>query len=77
MSPEDLAALSNLGLDGSGADGEEPESEEALQGMLEQMMGQLMSKELLHEPLAELVEKASPISLMNHFSCANLGLILR
>ncbi|KAH7890607.1 Pex19 protein [Phlebopus sp. FC_14] len=46
------ALLSKLG---SGADA--PESEEELQGVLEAMMGQLMSKEVLYEPLKELSEK--------------------
>jgi hypothetical protein len=46
--------LSQLG--GLGGDAQD---EENLQGMLETMMGQLMSKEVLHEPLKELYEKAS------------------
>ncbi|KAG9311641.1 Pex19 protein [Chiua virens] len=46
--------LSQLGLSGTG-DG--AEGEEQLQGMLEMMMGQLMSKEVLHEPIKELNDK--------------------
>ncbi|KAG8694507.1 Peroxisome chaperone and import receptor [Ceratobasidium sp. 423] len=37
--------------------GEGGESEEGLQGMIEGMMGQLMSKEILYEPLVEMNEK--------------------
>ncbi|KAF9223029.1 hypothetical protein BS17DRAFT_706825 [Gyrodon lividus] len=39
--------------------GDAPEGEEQLQGVLEAMMGQLMSKEVLYEPLKELYDKAS------------------
>ncbi|KAH7925248.1 Pex19-domain-containing protein [Leucogyrophana mollusca] len=45
-----LAQLGDLG-------GEGEESEEGLQGMLEMMMGQLMSKDVLYEPLKELSDK--------------------
>ncbi|KAH8107287.1 Pex19 protein family-domain-containing protein [Phellopilus nigrolimitatus] len=41
---------------GSGQDGSGDDDEE-LQGMLETMMGQLMSKEVLYEPMKELHEK--------------------
>ncbi|KAH7338380.1 Pex19 protein [Rhizoctonia solani] len=37
--------------------GEGGEGEEGLQGMIEGMMGQLMSKEILYEPLVEMNEK--------------------
>jgi peroxin-19 len=47
--------LASLGEMGEGGAGEQ--SEEELQEMLEGMMAQLMSKEILHEPLKELVEK--------------------
>jgi len=41
-------------LDNTGAEGED---EEGLQGLLETMMSQLMSKEVLYEPLKEMHEK--------------------
>lgn len=44
-----LASLQELGLDG--------EADDDMAGMLENMMGQLMSKEILYEPLKELAEK--------------------
>jgi peroxin-19 len=44
-----LSSLNNLGIDG--------EDEEGLQGLLETMMSQLMSKEVLYEPLKEMHEK--------------------
>lgn len=44
-------------LEGLGGDG--AEGEEQLQEMLEAMMGQLMSKDVLYEPLKELHDKAS------------------
>jgi len=44
-------------LGGSGDDLEGPQSEEELNGLLETMMSQLMSKEVLYEPLKELHEK--------------------
>ncbi|KAL0959039.1 hypothetical protein HGRIS_014344 [Hohenbuehelia grisea] len=47
---EDL--LKSIGADGEGGD-----NEEELAGMLENMMGQLMSKEILYDPLKELCEK--------------------
>lgn len=51
-----LAQLQDMGgkFAGDGA-----ESEQGLQGVLEAMMSQLMSKEVLYEPLKELHEKAS------------------
>ncbi|KAG5652146.1 hypothetical protein H0H81_006130 [Sphagnurus paluster] len=45
-----LSSLGDLGL----GDGEGPEDEAELAGLLENMMGQLMSKEVLYEPLKEL-----------------------
>jgi len=47
---------------GAGGDGE---SEEELHGLLETMMGQLMSKEVLYEPLKELHDKL-PKHLKDH-----------
>jgi len=44
-----LSSLNNLGVDG--------ETEEGLHGFLETMMSQLMSKEVLYEPLKEMHEK--------------------
>ena len=44
-----LSSLKNMGGDG--------EAEEGLQGLLETMMSQLMSKEVLYEPLKEMHEK--------------------
>ena len=44
-----LSSLGNVGSDG--------EAEEGLQGLLETMMSQLMSKEVLYEPLKEMHEK--------------------
>jgi len=44
-----LSSLNNMGGDG--------EAEEGLQGLLETMMSQLMSKEVLYEPLKEMHEK--------------------
>jgi len=44
-----------------------PEDEEMLQEFLESMMGQLMSKEVLYEPLKELTDKVS-----NSPSCSDL-----
>jgi len=38
-------------------DGDIPEGEEQLQGVLEAMMGQLMGKDILYEPLKELYDK--------------------
>ena len=46
------------GLGAGLGDGEA--GEEDLAGMLEQMMGSLMSKDVLYEPLKELSEKACP-----------------
>lgn len=43
------ALLNNIGVDG--------DDEEGLQGLLETMMSQLMSKEVLYEPLKEMHEK--------------------
>jgi peroxin-19 len=48
-----LASLGDLGLGENG----EGEDEAELAGFLENMMGQLMSKEVLYEPLKELCEK--------------------
>ena len=44
-----LSAFSSLNFDGDGGDG--------VQGVLETLMGQLMSKEILYEPLKELNDK--------------------
>ncbi|KAF8876576.1 Pex19 protein family-domain-containing protein [Infundibulicybe gibba] len=54
--PELNALLSSLGDLGLG----EGETDEELEGFLENMMGQLMSKEVLYEPLKELAEKFPP-----------------
>ncbi|KAL4067800.1 Pex19 protein [Scleroderma yunnanense] len=58
---DELAALfQNLGQMNPGNSAEEnidPNAEKELTSMLEQMMGQLMSKEVLYEPLKELDEK--------------------
>ncbi|KAG5641154.1 hypothetical protein DXG03_005880 [Asterophora parasitica] len=51
-----LASLGDLG--GLGGDG--PEDEAELAGLLENMMGQLMSKEVLYEPLKELADSFPP-----------------
>lgn len=57
------ALLSQLNAAGLGdltseaLQGEGGENEEELQGMLEMMMGSLMSKDVLYEPLKELGEK--------------------
>ncbi|KAF9068536.1 Pex19 protein [Rhodocollybia butyracea] len=50
-----LDSLKDLGLDDLGGEGEEDEAE--LAGFLENMMGQLMGKEVLYEPLKELNDK--------------------
>ncbi|KAJ7468563.1 Pex19 protein family-domain-containing protein [Mycena latifolia] len=53
-----LAQLSDLG---AGADGEGlPADETELAGFLETMMGELMSKDVLYDPLSELAEKFPP-----------------
>jgi peroxin-19 len=53
-----LAQLSSLKLDDTGTNSPPNEEEEAeLQGLLENMMGQLMSKDVLGDPLTELSEK--------------------
>ncbi|KAJ7058132.1 Pex19 protein family-domain-containing protein [Mycena amicta] len=41
-------------------DGDLPQSEAELAGLLENMMGELMSKEILYDPLKELAEKFPP-----------------
>lgn len=46
-------------MQGLGGGGEVPEGEEGMAKMLETMMGELMSKEVLHEPLKELRNKVS------------------
>ncbi|CAO1638715.1 unnamed protein product [Sympodiomycopsis kandeliae] len=56
FSEEDMAKL----LAGLGGDGGIPEGEEGMANMLEKMMGELMSKEVLHEPLKELRDKYPP-----------------
>lgn len=55
FSEEDMAKL----LSSLGENGELPEGEEGMAQMLEKMMGELMSKEVLHEPLKELRDKVS------------------
>lgn len=55
FSDEDMAKL----LQGLGGEGGLPEGEEGMAGMLEKMMGELMSKEVLYEPLKELRDKVS------------------
>lgn len=55
FSDEDMAKL----LAGLGGEGGMPEGEEGMANMLEKMMGELMSKEVLHEPLKELRDKVS------------------
>lgn len=45
--------------------GDLDETDGALQGMLEEMMGQLMSKEVLYEPLKELDDKVT--NRIHHF----------
>ena len=52
-SADPMAALFSSFADLGGAGGEDGD----LQGMLETMMSQLMSKEILYEPLKELDEK--------------------
>jgi peroxin-19 len=49
------ALLAQLGVGAGGLDG--VESEEELNGLFESMMSQLMSKEVLYDPLKELHEK--------------------
>ncbi|EGN94538.1 hypothetical protein SERLA73DRAFT_188497 [Serpula lacrymans var. lacrymans S7.3] len=51
------ALLAQLGQGGLEGLGEGEGGEEQLQGMLETMMGQLMSKDVLYEPLKELSDK--------------------
>lgn len=50
---DELAKL----LKGLGEEGEDPAAEQELTDVLQAMMGQLMSKEVLYEPLKELYEK--------------------
>lgn len=57
--PEDLAALlAQLSKDPSALDGL-GEDDDELGGLLDSMMGQLMSKEVLEEPMTELAAKVS------------------
>ncbi|KAG6811334.1 hypothetical protein H0H92_007955 [Tricholoma furcatifolium] len=53
--PKELEALL-AAMGGAGAGAGEGENEEELAGLLESMMGELMSKEVLYEPLKELSE---------------------
>lgn len=66
------ALLSQLG------DGEE--SEEQIQGLLESMMAQLMSKDVLYEPLKELGDKVRDSSSLYEFNhldiCSSVPCIL-
>lgn len=55
FSEADMAKL----LEGLGGEGGMPEGEEGMAKMLESMMGELMSKEVLYEPLKELRDKVS------------------
>ncbi|KAJ3772949.1 Pex19 protein family-domain-containing protein [Lentinula raphanica] len=52
-----LNSLKDLGLDDLGASGEGEEDEAELASFLESMMGQLMSKDVLYDPLKELNDK--------------------
>ncbi|KAJ3842399.1 Pex19 protein family-domain-containing protein [Lentinula raphanica] len=52
-----LNSLKGLGLDDLGASGEGEEDEAELASFLESMMGQLMSKDVLYDPLKELNDK--------------------
>ncbi|KAJ7484080.1 Pex19 protein family-domain-containing protein [Mycena galericulata] len=54
-----LAQLKDLGA-GADGEGDLPANEAELAGFLENMMGELMSKEVLYEPLTELAEKFPP-----------------
>jgi peroxin-19 len=57
--PEDLAALlAQLSKDPSALDGL-GEDDDELGGLLDSMMGQLMSKDVLEEPMTELAAKVS------------------
>jgi len=70
-SPESLEALlKSLGDLGLGEGGDENDSE--LAGFLENMMGQLMSKEVLYEPLKELAEGVSHPSFLPSLVSVNL-----
>lgn len=67
-----LGALKDLGLnEGGEGDGE---GEQELASLLEHMMDSMMSKDVLHEPLRELVDKVSSSEswIMGHsrFSCS-------
>lgn len=53
--------LAELGKMGEGGEGDED-----LQGILETMMSQLMSKEVLYEPLKELHEKVQPVEILRY-----------
>ncbi|KAJ4468340.1 Pex19 protein family-domain-containing protein [Lentinula aciculospora] len=55
-----LNSLKDLGLDDLGANGGGEEDEAELASFLESMMGQLMSKDVLYEPLKELDDKFPP-----------------
>lgn len=57
--PDMVRLLASLGgAAGTGQGGEE--DEEGLQDAIELMMGQLMSKELLYEPMADLKARVGP-----------------
>lgn len=51
--------LASLGLGGDAAAGIDENDPDALQGLLEGMMGQLVTKEVLEAPLKELTENVS------------------
>lgn len=57
-----LKTLGDLGLGDLGLDGPGGGDDSELAGFLESMMGQLMSKEILYEPLKELADGVSPLS---------------
>lgn len=59
------ALLSQLGEGGE-------ETEEQIQGLLESMMSQLMSKDVLYEPLKELHDKVRLFSLLTSSGMLNL-----
>jgi peroxin-19 len=67
-----MASLGGLNLNEGGG-----ENEEELAGFLETMMGQLMSKEILYDPLKELSEKVDSKLLLPWTSADPLSLSLK
>jgi peroxin-19 len=57
--PDLAALLAQLGSDPSALDGLEGEGDDDLGGLLDGMMAQLMTKEILEEPMSELAAKVS------------------